>query len=60
MAGSDDEKAKKQLEEEKAAAEAAAMEKALAHPSTKEGSRVHVVEHVVHGGCSGMPQMMLT
>ena len=59
MSGSDDEKVKKQIGEEKAAAEAVALGKSLARPSTKEGSGVRVVECVVHGGGGSMPPMML-
>ena len=60
MAGSDDEKAKKQIEEEKSTAEAVALEKSLARLSTEEGSGVRVVERVVHSGGGGGPPMMLT
>lgn len=52
MTGSGDEKAKKELEEQKAAEEAAALEKSLARLSTKRGSGVRIVECVVHGGGS--------
>ena len=61
MAGRDHEKMKKQQEKEKAAAEAAALKKTLAHLSMEEGSRKRVIDRVVHGGGDGsMPQMMLT
>lgn len=50
-----------ELEEQQAAAEAAALEKTLARVTTEEGSGVRIVERVVHsGGGGGMPPMMLT
>ena len=54
MAGSDEEKAQKKLEEEKAKAEASALGKSLARLSTEEGSGVRVVERIMHGGGGGM------
>ena len=60
MAGSDEEKARKKLEEEKAKAEASELGKSLARLSTEEGSGVRVVERVVHSGGGGGPPMMLT
>ena len=60
MAGSDEEKVHKKLEEEKAKAEASELGKSLARLSTEEGSGVRVVERVVHSGGGGGPPMMLT
>lgn len=60
MAGSGDETGK-ELEEKRAVAEAAALQKPLARLTADEGSDLRVVERVVHsGGSGGMPPIMLT